>query len=348
MTGLLRPVWMRRQLSGPWRWSGAGWQWWLAGPDGRQPARCLDDYLHHDDSSAVVQLRAKQSRPRWCYRIDDLSGPEQHWFAKRMVLSRRQRPGALLGLSHRWVGLAHGSAEFHHALMLSQRTSLGVTMLALGERLESGMPAEQALISEWLGEWTTFGHALASSPGARRVALMSALMEALRQLYNAGICHMDLHPGNLLAPRARPGENDRPLQLKVIDCARVSLKAAPDAATAIHLGVLIHELNGKRDGLDPVLEQAAGHLLRAIVGHPGPAVERLLSLVLRYSTKKPFSRHSLIARSPERLPLDRIERELREMIARRPPQTIEPVMAGPELAALIETALDQAADIPMR
>ncbi|RKQ96845.1 hypothetical protein C7446_2705 [Kushneria sinocarnis] len=335
---LVRPRWMRRRLEGPWRGSGSGWQWWLADPAGRRPAELFDDFLRQD-SPQVVALRAKQTRSRWCYRIDDADTAERHWFAKRMVLPRHHRLGALLGVSHRWLGLTHGSAEFRHALALEQRTSLGVGMLALGEQLEFGLPTRQVLISSWLGDWPTLTSALLQADGTRRVQLLRALLETLRQLYRAGFCHLDLHPGNLLASPAPSGRGNCLPALKVIDCARVSLDADPDAAAAIHLGVLMHELNGKRGGIEPGLEQAGTRLLRAIIGHSRPAAERLLIMLLRYSTKKPFSRHTLLGRAPERLSLGRIEQTLEQMTGHRAAQASRPVMPSAALARAIAAAL---------
>jgi len=80
----------------------------------------------------------------------------------------------------------------------------------------------------------------------------------------------------------------------------------------VHLGVFLHEINGKREALSEGLDVAAHALLTKIASEDAdfPLAARLLPLLLRHSSKKPFRRRRLLDVTTLALHPSRIARQL--------------------------------------
>ncbi|MGQ7242107.1 hypothetical protein ACUN9V_01435 [Salinicola sp. V024] len=296
--------------------SNSGWRWWLADGRAALPARTIDHYFRTGDSSDITLLREKAVKSRRFYRIAPTTSPESpQYFAKQMALLPRKRLGALLGRSNPLVGYSHGTAELLYNLTLNEQTAHGVRTFTFGEYFRRGLPVQQVLLQEYLVDWQPFDAAwrLHENDAIRRGMLLLQLFDLLVSLRDAGITHLDLHPGNVMVS---PGPQ---VPLRAIDCGQMSLLANPSLSAALHLGVFLHEFNGKRNSPSSQLEGSALKLLHGLVGAEADfaIAERLLPLLVRHSTKKPFSRRRLLRRAPEHLKLDAIEKQLHELPQRR-------------------------------
>lgn len=313
--GWPRPGFLGARFAGPLALSGSGWRWWLADAEAQAAARLVDRYLATGEAAGMALLREKAGRARRIYRLVPPERPETPgYFVKQMALGPRKRLGALLGYSGPLLGVSHGTAELAHSLALAERTRHGVRTLAFGEYFRCGLPVRQVLLQEYLAGWQPFGVAWRQheQDAARRRALLWQALDVLAALREAGISHLDLHPANLMvAPDARA-------PLRVIDCGQMCLDADPAVSAALHLGVFLHELNGKRSAPSPRLAEAACRLLPRIAGSGAglAEAERLLPLLVGYSTKRPFSRRHLLESRPEPAAL---ERQLQRLGQRRPP-----------------------------
>lgn len=145
---------------------------------------------------------------------------------------------------------------------------------------------------------------------AQRHALLLKLFDMLASLRDAGIAHLDLHPGNVMV------SSDPLAPLRAIDCGQMSMAADPATSAAIHLGVFLHELNGKRLSPSPRLEEGARNLLYHLVGGDAgfSTAETLVSLLVRYSSKKPFARRRLVKGHYARLDTSVIETRLEALL----------------------------------
>lgn len=313
-----RPRFLTAQFAGPVAFSGSGWRWWLADEGAQIPARMFDHYLQTGDPAGITLLREKAAKSRRFYRLAAPWGlPDTPgYFVKQMTLIPRKRLGALLGCSNPLVGCSHGTAELARGLTLNERTVHGIRTFAFGEYFRFGLPAQQVLLQEYLAGWQSFTTAWQQDEhdAVRRRALLQQSMDMLVSLRDAGISHLDLHPGNIMV------SPDPQAPLRVIDCGQMCLGADPAISAALHLGVFLHELNGKRTSPSPALEEGArGLLYRLADTEAGLAsAERLLPLLVRYSTKKPFSRRRLLQGRWETLDPAAIERHLKKMAQRRP------------------------------
>lgn len=319
-TGWLRPRFLTARFDGPMSFSASGWQWWLVDDSARAPAQLLDDYLRTGHSAGVTLLREKAAKSRRCYQVAPLTPADpRHYFAKQMALAPRKRLGALLGRSHPLVGYSHGTAELVHNLALWERTPHGVRTFALGEYFRNGLPAQQVLLQEYLQDWQPFNVVWRSHEdnATLRRTLLLKFCDMLVALRAAGISHLDLHPGNVMV------SPDWQAPLRAIDCGQMSLEGDPAISMALHLGVFLHELKGKHNSSSPKLEDAACRILYGLAGAEAgfPVAERLLALLVRHSTKKPFSRRRLLRQmrhhEPEQLPLQAIEKQLYKLSQRR-------------------------------
>ncbi|ACO80562.1 hypothetical protein AvCA_44440 [Azotobacter vinelandii CA] len=316
--GWPRPHFLGARFSGPLVFSGSGWRWWLADEAAQVPARLLDRFLQDGDPAGITLLRerAEKHKSRRIYRLQPPESPDSPgYFVKQMALTPRKRLGALLGCSSPLVGVSHGTAELAHNLALNERTVHGVGTFAFGEYFRCGLPVQQILLQEYLAGWQAFSDVWLAheDDAARRRTLLRQLMEVLTALRGAGICHLDLHPGNVMVspePRA---------PLRVIDCGQMAMGTDAALSTALHLGVFLHELNGKRSAPSPRLAQAACRLLRRLIGDEASLAdaERLLPLLIDHSTKKPFSRRRLLERRAALDPAG-LERRLQELARNRP------------------------------
>ncbi|MCQ4318929.1 hypothetical protein [Stutzerimonas stutzeri] len=300
--------------------SASGWQWWLVEDSARAPAQLLDDYLQTGHSAGVTLLREKAIKSRRCYRLAPSALPvTPRYFAKQLTLMPRKRLGALLGQSNPLVGYSHGTAELAYNLALWERTPHGVKTFALGEYFRNGLPVQQVLLQEYLEDWQPFNVVWRSHEDNATLhrTLLLKFCDMLVSLRDAGISHLDLHPGNVMV------SPDLQAPLRAIDCGQMSLEGDPVISMALHLGVFLHELKGKHHSSSPKLEDAACRMLYGLAGAEAgfPVAERLLALLVRHSTKKPFSRRWLLRQmrrhKPGQLPLHAIEKQLYKLSQRR-------------------------------
>jgi hypothetical protein len=296
--------------------SDSGWRWWLIEGRAALPARTIDHYFRTGDSSGITLVREKVAKSRRFYRIAPTALPDSpHYFAKQMALLPRKRLGALLGRSNPLVGYSHGTAELLYNLTLNEQTAHGVRVFAFGEYCRHGLPVQQVLLQEYLVDWQPFDAAwkLHENDAIRRRMLLLQFFDLLVSLRDAGISHLDLHPGNVMV------SPDPQVPLRAIDGGQMSLQDDPSISAALHLGVFLHELNGKRTSPSSLLEDGARKLLHGLVGAEAgfTIAERLLPLLVRHSTKKPFSRRRLLRRKPENLKLGAVEKQLHKLSQRR-------------------------------
>lgn len=289
--------------------SESGWRWWLLDEAAKQPARMLDRFLWKKEADGITLLSEKALKARRAYRLalSDCSGTSLY-FAKQMALVSRKRLGGLLGGSNLLVGFNHGTAELAHNLALHERTIHGVQTFAFGEYFRYGLPVQQILLQEYLTDWQPFDAVWRESgDAASREVLLRKLADMLEAFRDARIQHLDLHPCNVLVSPVPEAP------LRAIDCGKMSAQADPAISAALHLGVFLYELNGKC--IEPQFEvstQNAQRLFRDLVGNePGFATaEGLLLLLLRYSTKRPFSRRQLVRHRHDALNLVALEKRL--------------------------------------
>ncbi len=318
-SGWPRPRFLTGRFAAPLGFSASGWRWWLADEDEgvREALLLFDHYLETGEATGVSLLRDKAARSRWIYHVSPAGAAEEPgYFVKQMVLAPRKRLGALLGCSNPWLGCVHGTAELARNLELHERTRHGIRTFAFGEYFRWGLPAGQVLVQEYLAGWQSFTAAWQqhAQDAARRRALLRQLLEVLESLRDAGICHLDLHPGNLMV------SPDPQAPLRVVDCGQMCLGGDPALSAALHLGVFLHELNGKRMAPSPTLAEGARELLHRLAGGEAALgdAERLLPLLLGYSTKKPFSRRTLLQCRGRAFDPDALERRLRKLALNRP------------------------------
>ena len=307
-----RPQFLTARFDGPVAFSNSGWQWWLGEGQAHRPAQTIDHHFHAGAGSGVTLLREKAARSRRLYSLAPPSLPATpRHFVKQMAVSPRKRLGALLGCSNALLGFSHGTAELAHNLALHERTVHGVRTFAFGEYFRHGLPVQQVLLQEYLLGWQPFNVVWQAHEheATRRHALLSKLIAMLASLRDAGISHLDLHPGDVMV------SPDPQAPLRAIDCGQMSMAADPAILTAMHLSVFLHELNGKRLLPSPQLEESARTLLYRLVGGEAEfaGAERLVSLLVRYSSKKPFSRRRLLQRRRERLDTSIIETRLQAL-----------------------------------
>lgn len=319
----LRPRFLTRQFHRPVMLSGSGWRWWVMDESARQAVRTLDRYLWNKDAEGVTLLTEKAAKLRSTYRLA-LSEPSgtSLYFAKQVAQVPRKRLGGLLGSDNVLLGFNHGTAELAYNLALDERTTHGVKTFAFGEYFQCGLPARQVLLQEYLTEWQPFEVVWprANYDAKLRQALLWKLTDMLVAFRDAGIHHLDLHPGNVMV------SPDPEAPLRAIDCGKMSAQADPALSAALHLGVFLHELNNKYAAASPLLEvgpQRAQNLLRHIVGNEDgfATAEQLLPLLLRYSTKRPFSRRRLVQHRHRTLNLQTLEKNLQKL--NRPPYPVE-------------------------
>ncbi|HOA83255.1 MAG TPA: hypothetical protein PKN66_04735 [Thermodesulfovibrio thiophilus] len=278
---LYKPSVLVKLFKGPYKISSSGWIWWIKTPDIIPILLTIDRFLDNKESKNVIVLKSGHPLKRRFYRIINLDRSSIDYFAKHSFnIPLRKRIGALLGLRGSMVGRNHLTAECINTEVISKNTPHGVPVLAFGEYIKLGLPAQQILIQPFLGDYKNFYEYWDGNLSfEERVQLMSKLIDLLTTLHRLSICHRDLHLKNIMVP------NDKELPLKLIDCVSVILSVQPAIATAVDLGTLLYELNGKRDTLKEDLENAAQSLLKKIVKNDPCFLKasKILSLLLRYS-----------------------------------------------------------------
>jgi len=310
----LRPRVLTRHFYGPAKFSESGWRWWLTDESALQAVLLLDRYLWKNEGEGITPMTEKALKCRRTYR---LAPPEEAgsapYFAKQMALPARKRLGALLGSDSPLLGSSHGTAELAYNLTVDGRTQHGVRTFAFGEYCRYGLPVQQVLLQEYLTDWHPFGAVWPrSGDAASRQALLGKLGDMLLAFREAGIHHLDLHPGNVMV------SPDPQAPLRAIDCGKMSAQADPALAAALHLGVFFHELNNASgtaaSRAQVSLEHVQGLLQRIAGNESGYSVARqLLPLLLRHSTKRPFARRRLVEQRPPALDLRSLEKHLQKL-----------------------------------
>lgn len=307
-----RPAFLSQYFVGQMVFSNSAWRWWLFDKSAYEPAEMMDRFLGAGHSAGITPLGGKANQSRLYYRLDAAQQPgTPRYFAKLMKQRPRARLGALLGSHSPVIGCSHGTAELAHSLALHERTSHGVRTFAFGECFRAGLPERQVLLQEYLDGWQPFDAVWRQSgnrPGRRRELLrkFATLLAALR---DAGIGHLDLHPGNVMV------SPDPQAPLRAIDCGKMDMTADPALAAALHLGVFLFSLNGGHRPASPRLENGARQLLARLVGEreSHACAAGLLPLLLRYSTRKPFSRRLLLWPQRTQLDLEALEVRLQRI-----------------------------------
>ncbi|MFC2973087.1 AarF/UbiB family protein [Azotobacter bryophylli] len=254
------------------------------------------------------------------------------------------RLGALLGFDNPLLGCGHGTAELAHNLTLHERTGHGVRTFAFGELFRAGLPVRQVLLQEYLDGLQTFTsrwRQAIDSPVLRR-ELLHKLMTMLAALRDAGIAHLDLHPGNVMV------SPDPQAPLRTIDCGKMDMNADPALAAALHLGVFCFVMNGERSPSTPRLEDGVRQLLYRLVGDEASfaTAEGLLTLLLRYSSRRPFSRRLLLWPGRKSLDLEAIETRLKKLSRRRSASAVD-AQSEQRLIESIEAFLNPAIERPI-
>ncbi|MFC0337789.1 hypothetical protein SAMN05421848_1418 [Kushneria avicenniae] len=285
-----RPDVLRRQFHGPIRFPGSDWQWWVANEGhALSAARRMDAFLGNDQNDQGVNtLRTFKSRS--IYHLHDTTGD---CFAKRIpLLTLRKRIGALTGHQNVLLGFDHGSAEVSNTLFLHEHTDYGLPVYCLGEHMRHGLPLQQLLIQPWLGESVGLKTLWQTTTPEYRQRLLPHIEKLLGALYRARLLHLDLHGGNIMI-----AQENAVSKLHVIDCDKMAVDVAqPQVATALHIGKLLRELEGRRP--EHFLQQLslARHMQRRITGNRdlSEEIDGVLAISLRYRMSKTISRRRLV------------------------------------------------------
>ena len=149
--------------------------------DGRVP---LDDWLHSDGAEKI-----KDGRFRTVYRVR----------VGELDLHVKQcRPVGPRAWLREWLRPAKALLEFRRIREVARRHVPTLQALACGVARCVG-PADSYLITESLGDTMSLASFLKTppAPGSRQT-LCRELGRFLALLHRAGVCHTDLHPGNIL------------------------------------------------------------------------------------------------------------------------------------------------------
>lgn len=288
-----RPQRLKQYFQKPISFGTSPWQWWIA-DDARAlaAAQRMDACLQHDDASDGIET-LRTFKGRSTYRIHAEDGD---CFAKTIPLfTLRKRIGALTGHQNRLLGFDHGSAEVDNTLTLHEQTGYGLPVYCLGERLSHGLPDQQVLIQPWLEGWVGLKPLWQSATPLYRYQLLTQVEKLLAAFHQARIFHMDLHGGNLMVDSSA-----QDLPLRAIDCDKMVVKVSqPHLATALHIGKLLRELEGRDPGDFSRLLTLARSMQRRIVGDDvlSEEADTLLALSLRYRLSKNISRRRLVMAS---------------------------------------------------
>ena len=303
-----RPRRLQRHFQGPITFGQSPWQWWLTDDAcALSAAQRMDVFLNQDQAGKGIET-LRTFKGRSTYRIHAENGD---CFAKCIpLLTLRKRIGALTGHQNMLLGFDHGSAEVDNTLVLHERTGHGLPVYCLGERLDHGLPRQQLLIQPWLDGAIGLKPLWQSTTPARRQQLQSRVEELLTAFHQTRLFHMDLHGGNIMVD-----PDDATSTLHAIDCDKMVIDVAqPELATALHIGKLLRELEGREP--DRFLQHLsrARHMQRRVTGknHLGEEVDALLAVSLRYRMSKTISRRRLVMS-----PFNNIEGRKLEARARR-------------------------------
>ena len=303
-----RPGVLQRHFHGPIRFTGSSWQWWLADDErALSAARRMDAFLNHAQTgSGIETLRTFKGRST--YRIHADGGD---CFAKRIpLLTLRKRVGALTGHQNALLGFDHGSAEVNNTLFLHEHSDYGLPVYCLGEYMRHGLPLQQLLIQPWLEKSVGLKPLWQSSTPEQRRRLLPHIEQLLAALHQARLFHMDLHGGNIMI-----AWDDAAPDLRIIDCDKMAIHVAqPHLATALHVGKLLRELEGRHpEDFSHLLSLAYGMQSRITgASRLDEEVKTLLAISLRYRMSKTISRRRLVM-----APNGSVERKGLEARARR-------------------------------
>lgn len=307
-----RPAFMSQYSVGQMIFSQSEWRWWLFDKSAYEPAEMMDRYLRTGHATGITLLGGKSNQQRHYYRLCTSHPADSHpYFAKQMMQRTHTRLSALLGFDNPLLGCGHGTAELAHNLTLQERTGHGVRTFAFGELFRAGLPVRQVLLQEYLDGWQTFTsrwRQAIDAPVLRR-ELLHKLMTMLAALRDAGIAHLDLHPGNVMV------SPDPQAPLRTIDCGKMDMNADPALAAALHL--------------------------RGFT-----TAEGLLTLLLRYSSRRPFSRRLLLWPGRKSLDLEAIETRLKKLSRRRCASAVD-AQCEQRLIESIEAFLTPAIERPI-
>ena len=342
-----RPAFMSQYSVGQMIFSQSEWRWWLFDKSAYEPAEMMDRYQRTGHSTGITLLGGKSNQQRHYYRLcTSHPADSPPYFAKQMMQRTHARLGALLSFDNPLLGCGHGTAELAHNLPLQERTGHGVRTFAFGELFRAGLPVRQVLLQEYLDGWQTFTslwRQAIDAPALRR-ELLHKLMTMLAALRDAGIAHLDLHPGNIMV------SPDPQAPLRTIDCGKMEdgyeCRSGPRRGAAS--GVFCFVMNGERSPSSPRLEDGVRQLLYRLVGDAASfaTAEGLLTLLLRYSSRRPFSRRLLLWPGRKSLDLEAIETRLKKLSRRRCASAVD-AQSEQRLIESIEAFLNPAVERPI-
>jgi serine/threonine protein kinase len=284
-TRLYKPPILTELFRGPYKLSQPGWIWWVKTPDVLESLSVIDRFFGDKNSDNVMLLELGNIRDchlkRRYYRFIDPNIPSLCYFAKHNIkISFKKRVGGLLAIRGPFVGRLHMTMECINTAKLSINTPFGVPVLAFGEYIKYGMPKEQIIIQPFLKDYKTFYHCWDSNMSFdERVQLIIKLIDMLKILNKLQICHRDLHLKNIFV------SNNKNDPFKIIDCEALDFDIISSLATAVNLGLVLYDLNGRRRTISKELEEAAQKLLEYVAAN-GPYFEkacRILSLLVCFS-----------------------------------------------------------------
>lgn len=273
----------------PYKVSDSGWIWWVKDLSLLDYILNLERFLYTKDSKDIKVLKGQgipeHPNKRYYYKIFNTNNTSSNYFVKYSVnIPTRKRIGALFNFGNFLFGRNHLTSECiktEKFYELSQE--YGLPVLAFGEYIKFGLPKEQILIQPFLDNYVTFyqywNNKLAFDD---RVQLLIKLIDMLFTLNKFSVCHRDMKSNNILV------SNNLKEPLKIIDCIALTFSVPSSLATAINLGTILYDLNGRRHIVNNELEELAIELLRHIAFDCPhlPKATKILSLLLRYNFKK--------------------------------------------------------------
>jgi hypothetical protein len=286
---LYKPQNLNELFKGPYKVSDSGWIWWVKDLSLLDYSLKLERFLHTKDSKDIKVLKGEgipeHPNKRYYYKIFNANNKSSNYFVKHGVnIPVIKRIGALFNFDNFLFGRNHLTSECiktEKFYALSQK--YGLPVLALGEYMKFGLPKEQILIQPFLDNYVTFyqywKNKLAFDD---RVQLLIKLIDLLFTLNKLSVCHRDMKSNNILV------SNNLREPLKIIDCIGLTFSVPSSLATAVNLGTILYDLNGRRHIVNHKLEELAIELLRHIAFDCPllPKAIKILPLLLRYNFKK--------------------------------------------------------------
>lgn len=284
-----KPQRLNELFKGPYKISDSGWIWWVKDLSLIDYILNLERFLHTKDSKDIKVLKGEgipeHPNRRYYYKIFNTNNRSSNYFVKHSVnIPTKKRIGALFNFGNFLFGWNHLTCECiktEKFYALSQQ--YGLPVLALGEYMKFGLPKEQILIQPFLDNYVTFYQYWDNKVAFDdRVQLLIKLIDMLFALNEFSVCHRDMKSNNILV------SNNLKEPLKIIDCIGLTFSVPSSLATAVNLGTILYDLNGRRYIVNNKLEELAIELLRHIAfdcPHLPKAI-KILSLLLRYNFEK--------------------------------------------------------------